>query len=89
MRENYFVTRTILQGFGQLLHLGGLNNKQLDADSRRSMELISRKARSFVQGELTADYAKLREESKLENYTLNNTHLSALYALSFFRRSCS
>lgn len=83
MRENYFVTRTILQGFGQLLHLG-LNNKHLDADSRRSMELISRKARSFVQGELTADYAKLREESKLENYTLNNTHLSALYALSFF-----
>ncbi|MCK9450639.1 MAG: MG2 domain-containing protein [Bacteroidales bacterium] len=83
MTESYFITRTILQGFGQLLHLG-LDNKQLDADNRRSMELISRKARSFVQGELTADYTKLREKSKLESYTLSSTHLSALYALSFF-----
>ncbi|MDY0077664.1 MAG: alpha-2-macroglobulin family protein [Bacteroidales bacterium] len=83
MPESHFITQTILQGFGQLLHLG-LDYKQLDADSRRSMELISRKARSFVQGELTADYAKLREKSKLENYTLSSTHLSALYALSFF-----
>lgn len=83
MTESHFITRTILQGFGQLLHLG-LDNKQLDADSRRSMELISRKARSFVQGELTADYAKLREKSKLDSYTLSSTHLSALYALSFF-----
>ena len=83
MKESYFITRTILQGFGQLLHLG-LDNKQLDTDSRRSMELISRKARSFVQGELTADYTKLREKSRLETYTLSSTHLSALYALSFF-----
>jgi len=83
MPESRFITQTILQGFGQLLHLG-LDYKQLDADSRRSMELISRKARSFVQGELTADYAKLREKSKLENYTLSSTHLSALYTLSFF-----
>lgn len=83
MPESRFITLSILQGFGQLLNLG-LDNKQLDADSRRSLELISRKARNFIQDELTADYVKLREKSRLETYTLGQQHLVMLYALSFY-----
>ncbi|MDA3944980.1 MAG: MG2 domain-containing protein [Bacteroidetes bacterium] len=83
MPESRFVTRAILQGFGQLQQLG-IASEALDADDRRIMELFVRKARAFVQAELTRDYVKLREKAQLEKYSLNHQHLADLYALSFF-----
>ncbi len=82
MRESRFITRLILEGFGNLEQLG-IKDDRLDAQSRRIISQLNRKAYGFISGELTADYVKLRSENRLEKYVLSTTHLNELYALSF------
>ena len=83
MPESRYITRTIIQGLGQLRQMGVADDR-LSVSGMRMANNLSRKALAYLQREITADYAKMREKNQLEKYQLSYSHLADLYALSFF-----
>ncbi len=83
MPESRYITRTIVQGLGQLRQMGVAEDR-LSTTGMRIANNMSRKALTYLQQELIADYVKMREKNQLEKYKLSYSHLADLYALSFF-----
>ena len=81
MPEDRYITQLIVAGFGKLQQLGAFDAKK-DVVGRD----ILQKALGYLDASLAKDYAGLRRQKtvKLTENHLNDLHIQALYARSFW-----
>ncbi len=78
MRENRFITQTIVTGLGRLQKLG------LNFETDHQIQNMVTKAMGFLDKEVMNDYEKTKRDNKGEPASISPTHLNYLYARSFF-----
>ena len=78
-RENRYITRHIIAGFGHLAKLG------IESANRDGEEVIIRKALDYLDGEFIADHKKRLEQGPgISRINLYRSDLHYLYMRSFF-----
>lgn len=78
MRENRFITQTLVNGLGRLQQLG----VQIEQDNRITFML--NQAVGYLDMVNHEDYQRIRKEETPKEYTISPIHLNYLYGRSFF-----
>lgn len=78
MRENRFVTQSILAGVGRLQHMG------VDVMDDHQVRDMINKALSYLDREVYRDISERKKQDDEALYTISPIHLNYLYARSFF-----